>query len=80
MNAYSGASLSVFPILSILHVCVEDWGSDCVLKPPKEFDPLPPGRAVSPSWRGRGGAGARSYVCGVSGDLCREYWAVIGRN
>lgn len=38
----------MFPILSILHVCVEDWGSDYVLKPPKEFDPLPPGRVVAP--------------------------------
>lgn len=38
----------MFPILSILHVCVEDWGSDCVLKPPKEFDPLPLCVAISP--------------------------------
>ena len=30
-------------IFPILHACVIDWGSDYVLKPPKEFDPLPLG-------------------------------------
>ena len=38
----------MFPILSILHVCVIDWGSDYVLKAPKEFDPLSPCRMVAP--------------------------------
>lgn len=39
----------MFPILSILHVCVEDWGSDYVLKPPKEFAPPTPLRSNTPS-------------------------------
>ena len=64
----------------ILHACVIDWVSDYVLKPPKEFDPLPPAERYPPPPRGRGGAGARSRVCGVSGDLCRESWTVSGRN
>lgn len=29
-------------------MCVIDWGSDYVLKPPKEFDPLSPCRVVAP--------------------------------
>ena len=32
----------------ILHACVIDWGSDYVLKPPKEFDPLSPYGAIAP--------------------------------
>ena len=46
---------STFPILSILHACVIDWGSDYVLKPPKDFDPLP-------RWGG-GGYDAESRAC-----------------
>ena len=41
----------VFPIFSILHMCVLDWGSDYVLKPPKEFDPLPTAELSPPPSR-----------------------------
>ena len=50
----------------ILHACVIDWGSDYVLKPPKEFDPLPPDGVVAPPplvGRWRGGARSRVAAC-----------------
>ena len=68
----------MFPILSILHVCVEDWGSDYVLKPSKEFDPLPPGGAVAPHHHGGVEEASVSVVmllrvrCIVLGVLGRE--------
>ena len=39
----------MFPILSILHVCVEDWGSDCDPWGVKEIGP-PPGLGGAVSW------------------------------
>jgi len=59
----------VFPILSILHACVIDWGSDYVLKPPKEFDPLPPGE-VAPS----PGGVEEKLMCVVVYVECQATW------
>ena len=56
----------MFPILAILHACTEDLGSDYVLKPPKEFDPLPPSGVVAPPSPGRAEAEMmRRVVLGV---------------
>ena len=52
----------------ILHVCVIDWGSDYVLKPPKEFDPLSPcGATLTPS---HGGV-EEELVCVVVDATCQ---------
>ena len=48
-----------------MHACVIDWGSDYVLKPPKEFDPLPPGGVVAPSPGGAEEDMMRRVVRGV---------------